>query len=565
MFKQIFQRKVIIGIVLILVVVAGYLGYRNLVKDKDIVRYATASVKRDTLVVSVSGTGQVLAPDEVDIKSKVSGDVVYVGVKNGQEVKEGDLIILLDTQDAQRAVREAELNLESAKLSLEKLKLEKSRQLNTLETNYEEGIDILAKFYDDFPIILNNLKNIYFGTDLSISPNHVCDADYYLLNDCNITYYVTHCNDEALTSIPNQITKLYHKVNDLYDQVKVDYQTVKRSEDNEKRLAAIKQGHNLAVKMTEMVKIGRDIIRLFRDTYLKDGTVFNRQAIVDKHTSDLATYFDSVTTYANKLLAVINSINNCVDSIKGLSLDLKMQELTIKQRENALVDAKRNLADYYIRAPFDGVVADVNVKKGEYISPNRIVATLITNQKIAEVTLNEVDIPGVKVGQKANITFDAIEDLKVTGKVIEIDTLGTESQGVVTYDVKIAFDTQDERIKPGMTLTADIITKVKQDALVIPNSAIKYQGDTAYVQVVDNTNTKTNLITTSSSDTILPGSSLRIQRIKIGLTNDTMAEVLEGLKEGDVIVIQVITPNFSQKQLQRDKRFQPGLMRQIIR
>ena len=91
----------------------------------------------------------------------------------------------------------------------------------------------------------------------------------------------------------------------------------------------------------------------------------------------------------------------------------------------------------------------------------------------------------VKVGQKVTLTFDAIEDLSITGEVAEIDTLGTVSQGVVNYAVKIVFDTQDERVKSGMSVSAAIITDVKQDVLLVPNAAVK-SNDEQYVEVLEN-------------------------------------------------------------------------------
>ncbi|MDD5433706.1 MAG: hypothetical protein PHE77_03610, partial [Candidatus Pacebacteria bacterium] len=61
---------------------------------------------------------------------------------------------------------------------------------------------------------------------------------------------------------------------------------------------------------------------------------------------------------------------------------------------------------------------------------------------MAEISLNEVDVAKVKIGQRAIITFDAIDELEITGKVEDVDTIGTVSQGVVSYNVKIIFDTQ---------------------------------------------------------------------------------------------------------------------------
>ena len=119
-------------------------------------------------------------------------------------------------------------------------------------------------------------------------------------------------------------------------------------------------------------------------------------------------------------------------------------------------------------------------------SPSTTAVTLITNQDITEIPFNEVDITKIKVGQKATLTFDAIDGLSIVGQVADIDTVGTVTQGVVNYNVKIIFDASGSQVKPGMSVTASGITNVKQDVLTVPNSAVKTSGGISYVQVLVN-------------------------------------------------------------------------------
>src|SRR6185503_5946600 len=109
---------------------------------------------------------------------------------------------------------------------------------------------------------------------------------------------------------------------------------------------------------------------------------------------------------------------------------------------------------YTVRAPFSGTIAKLSVDKGDQASSGTTVATIISKNQIADLSLNEVDAAKVTVGQKATLTFDAVEDLSIAGAVASVDTLGTVSQGVVSYVVKIQFTTQDERVKPGMSVNA---------------------------------------------------------------------------------------------------------------
>ncbi len=144
----------------------------------------------------------------------------------------------------------------------------------------------------------------------------------------------------------------------------------------------------------------------------------------------------------------------------------------------------------------------------------------------ATVQVSEVDITNVAIGQKAALTFDAIDGLSLTGKVTGIDSSGTVSSGVVNYNVTITLDTGDARLKPGMSVNAEITTAVKQDVLTVPSSAVKTEGSTQYVQVMVNGTPRDQIVTT-------------------GLSNDTSIEIDSGLKEGDTVVTQTINPNAS--------------------
>src|SRR3989338_1564422 len=115
-------------------------------------------------------------------------------------------------------------------------------------------------------------------------------------------------------------------------------------------------------------------------------------------------------------------------------LDIRSQELALEQRRNALADARQGLADAAVRAPVAGKVALISAKLGDTISTSSAAVTIVAKQQIAEVSLNEVDVAKIKIGLKATLTFDAIEGLNISGQVIDIDIIGTISQGVVSYN-----------------------------------------------------------------------------------------------------------------------------------
>jgi multidrug efflux pump subunit AcrA (membrane-fusion protein) len=91
------------------------------------------------------------------------------------------------------------------------------------------------------------------------------------------------------------------------------------------------------------------------------------------------------------------------------------------------------------------------------------------------------------------------------------------NQGVVTYGVEITLDNQDPRIKPGMSVSAEIITNTKENVLTIPNSAIKTKGKVSYVETFD----KQYPATTKGGSPVISSTLPRQQNIEIGITNDT--------------------------------------------
>lgn len=245
----------------------------------------------------------------------------------------------------------------------------------------------------------------------------------------------------------------------------------------------------------------------------------------------------------------VNEAQAQLDSLlsKPDPIDLQLARNSLSQRESSLATAQHKLADaqealnsYTVIAPFDGVIVALPLDVASDASPSSPVATLMTSQKVVTVPLNEVDASKVKNGQKATLTFDAIDGLSLTGEVILLDPIGTVSQGVVNYSVHVAFDAEDERIKSGMSASVSIITEVKADVLAVPNAAIKTQNETSYVETF---NTSDIPAASSTSQFFTTKETPNRIIIQTGTANDEYTEITSGLKEGDRIVTQSIKPS----------------------
>jgi len=520
-YQKIAQHKVKAGIIFLLFLVVVYFGYKNLFTSTATTRYVTTAAAKGTIVLSVSGSGQVSSSDQVDIKAKASGNVTYIGTENSQQVAKGKLLLQVDNSDAQKAVEDAKINFDQTELALKKmqglqtdigsLRGIKEKASDDLVKSYDDGFNTVSNAFLNLPNVMSGLNEIFFSNALSKNQQNI---DWYFDQMSNLEAGVKAANYKK------DVNSLYLSAKEKYDENFDDYKATSRNSDTLSIESLILETYNTTKIIADTVKESINFISFVSDT-LKNNNV-NVPSTITTYQSSLNSYTGTTNTYLSNLLSTKDTIQADKEALIETDFSIADQEIKVKQAQQALDDATNKLADYSVYAPFSGAIAEFNFKRGDTISSGATIATLVSNQSIAEITLNEVDVSSVKVGQKVTLTFDAVSDLTIAGQVAEVDTIGTVSQGVVNYNIKISFGTQDVRIKPGMSVSASIITDTKQDIIIVPNAAVKSSGNTKYVQI---------LINNTPID----------QAVEVGLSNDTVAEITNGLQEGDEVVTQTIT------------------------
>lgn len=564
LIQKSFKHKKTSLLVVLLILILGYFGIKALGGSKTPTRYVLATVSKGTLITSVSGTGQVSASNQVDIKAKVSGDVVYANTAAlGQNIKAGTLLVQLDSSDARKSVRDAEANLESAQLSFKKLQqpvdrlslLQAENSLVQAQENkqntqddlvraYDNGLNAITSSFLDLPSIISGLHDMLYGFNFSTTQD-------------NINYYtdVARKYDESALAYRNDADQSYQAARVLYDKNFDDYKSATRYSDTATIESLIAETYNTTKALADAIKNTTNLIQFYEDKLSEHN--LNPNVLANTHLASLNSYTSKTNARLADLLTAENNIKNdkqtiiaadrsiaeksaSLDKLKAGTdpLDLQSQELSLKQKQNSLADAQENLVNCYIRAPFDGTLAKLDFKKGDSVSSGAVVATFITSQRLAATSLNEVDIAKIKVGQPVTLTFDAIDGLSIAGQVVEVDIIGTVSQGVVIYNVQIGFDTQDERVKPGMSFSAAIISNAKQDALIVPNSAVKTSGNVSYVLVPAE---KQADVALNNIGGVVLEIAPKQQAVQIGLSNDSYTEIISGLQEGDQIITKTVT------------------------
>ena len=251
------------------------------------------------------------------------------------------------------------------------------------------------------------------------------------------------------------------------------------------------------------------------------------QAKADYDSAKKKDKIDS-SAYTSKQLDVMK---DKIDIAEAGVIAAEKNLLAIKADNN---NQRSNASERVVTAPISGTISELNIKNGDDLgkignssTSGKVSPIVIGDLKTlkAQVQINEVDIPNVKIGQKATLNFSAIDDLEVSGLVEKIDALGTITQGVVNYNVTVDLDSLDSRIRPQMSVSASIITDVKQNVITIPNGALKNSEKATYVEV------------------LLANNSVEKRKIEIGSANNKETEIVSGVNQGDKVITQTIDPN----------------------
>jgi len=204
--------------------------------------------------------------------------------------------------------------------------------------------------------------------------------------------------------------------------------------------------------------------------------------------------------------------------------DLARAEARLAQAQAQLEAARIRLEEATLRAPFAGMVAAVNVAPGETVSNQAPVVLIDVSRYLVKVTVDEVDIARVNVGQPVEIRVDALSAPPFRGEVVNIEPLPAGTNGVTAYRVTIAFDPSGQPVRPGMTTSASIIAATRTNVLQVPASAVRNVGAKTLVDVVT--------VDANGQRTISE------RAVLVGLRANGLVEIQSGLTEGEQVVVR---------------------------
>lgn len=557
---RVFSRthKVWSALILVALILVGYWGVGKARSTTAETRFVLATAERRNLVVSTSGTGQVAATNQIEIKPKVSGDIIWVGARAGAQALAGAALLSLDDTDARIALRNAEIDLTETKLQTDKsiaeAPIEFARKQETLATakrdlakTAEDSFASVSAAYLDLPAVMTGMDTILHGKELGGS------SGQWNINAYRDLFRDAGNDSTMVNAFADVAEREYASVRALYDAGFAKFKTQARTTDIALNNTALTETLVITRAAAQAVKSQVNLLDTIVDLLKTSNRPINPAVV--SFQSQARGFLTITNNRVTALLSQQQSADRAAEQVTNLErditillvnnpsgalpIDLQVAQNNLKKKETSVMQIKTNLSHFVVRAPFAGTLAKVNAKVGDAVSSGTVLFSFISFQKIAEISLNEIDAAQVKVGDKAFLSFDAVEGLRLSGKVAEIDTVGTVSQGVVTYALKISFDSDNARVKPGMSVSASITTSEKEDALVVPASAVKTAGRQSFVEVFDPPLAPPPKGETSQGvvSAALPARTA----VEVGLSNDTSTEILSGLSEGAQVVARTIT------------------------
>lgn len=472
------KKRIIFIIILLLIAAAALLffrsrGQKTTVTEVDAKNIGT--VDRGNVTQELSSSGLLEAKDSYEITSLVEGEIIEANFEEGDMVEEGQVLYVIDPSDMERELESAERSLENAEKSLEDAKADYAKLSAEFAGNvYRSKVS-------------GYIKNISVKSGDSVGgQNGTQIADLY--NDKTMEVRIPFLTGEAnalqvgsqgiLTiadtgeQIPGVITSIAGLEETLTGGTLVKYVTIQVTNPG-----GLSTSDTATAQFGDIYSAGdgsfepcvEDALKCDLSQSAKVETVLVKEGD-----------FISVGTPLFSLTAdsVADALKNSEDALDNAQ---NSYDNAVDQYDNQ----QDNLEDYIITAPISGTVIEKNSKAGDKISRSGNSETTMAiiydlSELTFEMSIDELDISDVEVGQTVEITADAFEDETYTGHVTNVSMNGSYSNGVTTYPVTVTLDDSGD-LMPGMTVDGIIILNEAEDTLRIPAGAL-HRGNIVYVK-----------------------------------------------------------------------------------
>lgn len=492
---------------------------------------ATSSATRGVIQQSIEATGSIVADSEAKISFQQGGVVSMVRAKIGDAVKKGDMLAALDTTDLQLGVSQAEAQLEQAGNSVRNAE----QAVIIAQANYSRTVegtrdaDLKAA-----EAALQSARANYAKVTKGQSTDAAAAQAAVDAAQANLDKVKAGPTPEDLAGVQAQLQNAEAALKlaqSAYDRVAGRNPAGVGASPEALQLEQATNNYNLAKANYDRVAKGADAAQV----RAAEQQLASAQASLARFTgaSDAASRaaaqqaIDAAQANLDRLQQPARDFDlaQLTAQIEQARVALDSAKTTVKLNEIALAQARRRLAQAVLRAPFDGVVGSVNVREGESVSvagaPSSAFVMADTNSFHMDVTVDELDVTQLRVGQTVEIVVDALTGQRVAGKVERISSTGMKVNGVVNYNVRVSLEEGVDALRSGMSGTASVLVDRRENALLVPANAVRRDSATG-----------------KSFLNVRTGNQTQEVEVTTGLGNTTSVEIISGLADNATVVVR---------------------------
>lgn len=252
-----------------------------------------------------------------------------------------------------------------------------------------------------------------------------------------------------------------------------------------------------------------------------------------------------------------NDVDIAVTNFQSAEAQVNLAGAQVKQAEAALNAAELDLKYTIIRSPVNGIVVARNIEVGQtvaasFATPNLFLIALDLTKMQVDTNVSESDIGGMTEGKEATFTVDAYPGQRFAGTIRQVRLAPINVQNVVTYNVVVAVDNRDLRLKPGMTANVSIVVAQKDDVLKVPNAALRFipprteqagrEGKPVTTQSGQRGPSPGRSLVAASRSIWKQGPEGELESVEVqtGISDGSATEIVSGsLSEGDQVIIGI--------------------------
>jgi len=459
--------------------------------------YQEAAVERRSITNSLSSSGTLEPADSYTVNTLVSGEILSDTFEKGDQVEEGQLLYTIDSSNAASSQTQAQNSYSQAQTSYEQAVKAKYPQADLSGTVSE--------------VYVNEGDSVSAGTQLlKIVADENIYIDFYFTYADSGDFYIGQTATVFIDGFAGTLTGTVAAVSSSS--------------------AAVSTGVPLTTVRVRLVNPGLVTSDYTASAVIGSYSSYGQASIKVGASSVITAEASGKVAGFNWLVGDTISSGDRICTITGDSVDNQIESarISVSNASTSLENARDNLEDYSVTAPISGTVVTKNAKAGDNIEGGSgSTLCVIYDLSYLEMTMSidELDISSVEVGQEVRITADAVEGKTYTGVVTEVSVAGTTSGGITTYPVTVRIDETDGLL-PGMNVDAEIVISSADDVLAIPSAAVS-RGDMALV-------TANSPSAVNALDQEAPEGYVYVP-VETGVSDNSYIEVLSGLQEGDTV------------------------------